>query len=61
MHEHAPRSAKDLVSRLLVTDPEARLTARQALAHPWVVGALDAPANLARAQANMRRAQQGAI
>ena len=49
------------MSRLLVTDPEARLTASQALAHPWVVGALDAPANLARAQANMRRAQQGAI
>lgn len=55
------RSAKDLVQRLLVTDPAQRLTATQALEHPWASGALDAPADLRRAQANMRRAQQGAI
>lgn len=55
------RSAKDLVQRLLVTDPAQRLTATQALEHPWASGVLDAPADLRRAQANMRRAQQGAI
>jgi hypothetical protein len=30
------RSAKDLVRRLLVVDPAARLTATQCLSHPWV-------------------------
>lgn len=31
-------SAKDLVKKLLVKDPWARLTAAQALSHPWVRG-----------------------
>ena len=31
-------SAKDLVLKLLVTDPKKRLTAEQVLAHKWVVG-----------------------
>ena len=31
----SPR-AKDFIKKLLVTDPKARLTAQQALAHPWV-------------------------
>lgn len=30
--------AKDLVAKLLVTDPDERLTADKVLAHPWVVG-----------------------
>ena len=28
--------AKDLVAQLLVVDPSQRLSAREALAHPWV-------------------------
>ncbi|CAH1796944.1 unnamed protein product [Owenia fusiformis] len=32
-------NAKDLVRKLLVTDPEKRLTAREALQHQWVTGA----------------------
>ncbi|XP_046400494.1 calcium/calmodulin-dependent protein kinase type IV-like [Ischnura elegans] len=31
-------SAKDLVSKLLQVDPAKRLTAKEALAHPWVCG-----------------------
>lgn len=30
--------AKDFVAQLLVLDPKARLTAAQALAHPWLAG-----------------------
>ncbi|KAG1652134.1 Calcium/calmodulin-dependent protein kinase type IV [Nymphon striatum] len=30
--------AKDLISKLLIVDPKLRLTARQALDHPWVKG-----------------------
>ena len=37
------RSAKDLVSRLLVRDPARRLTVEEALAHPWVRADGDAP------------------
>ncbi|KAI0223774.1 Calcium/calmodulin-dependent protein kinase type I, partial [Massospora cicadina] len=29
-------TAKDFISRLLVVDPEQRLTAQQALSHPWL-------------------------
>ncbi|XP_057308525.1 calcium/calmodulin-dependent protein kinase type IV-like [Hydractinia symbiolongicarpus] len=31
-------NAKDLVSKLIVADPKKRLTAKQALEHPWVQG-----------------------
>jgi len=40
-----------------VTDPARRLTASQALEHPWAAAALPDPADLTLAQANMRRAQ----
>jgi len=30
--------AKDLICKLLYADPDVRLTAKQALAHPWVLG-----------------------
>ena len=46
--------AKDLIGKLLVLDPTARLTAAAALRHPWI----DAPlpdATLTAAQDNMRR------
>jgi hypothetical protein len=55
------RSAKDLIARLLVTDPARRLTASQALEHPWAAAALPDPADLTLAQANMRRAQGSGI
>jgi calcium/calmodulin-dependent protein kinase I len=35
---HISASAKDLVSRLLQTDPKRRLTAKQVMSHPWVRG-----------------------
>jgi serine/threonine protein kinase len=30
--------AKDLISKLLVADPEARLTGEQIMSHPWILG-----------------------
>ena len=32
------KTFQDLVRKLLVKDPKKRLTARQALQHPWVAG-----------------------
>lgn len=34
------RDARDFIRRLLVTDPSKRMTADQALNHPWIVDAL---------------------
>eukprot|EP00968_Pinguiococcus_pyrenoidosus_P017557 scaffold1748_cov258-Pinguiococcus_pyrenoidosus.AAC.9 len=34
---HVSDEAKDFVSKLLVIDPEERLTAEQALQHPWLI------------------------
>jgi len=41
-------SVKDLIGKLLIRDPLARLTAEQVLSHPWVTGetASDAPMSL---------------
>lgn len=38
-------SVKDLIGRLLLRDPRARLTAEQVLQHPWIIGdtATDSP------------------
>jgi len=35
---HLSDSVKDLINRLLVMKPESRLTAKQALDHPWITG-----------------------
>lgn len=37
-HAVRARRVKDLLRRLLAVDPAKRLTARQALRHPWVKG-----------------------
>ncbi|XP_066459774.1 serine/threonine-protein kinase Chk2 isoform X1 [Eleutherodactylus coqui] len=34
--QHVPQPALDLVKKLLVIDPEERLTTKQALEHPWL-------------------------
>ncbi|CAM9560067.1 unnamed protein product, partial [Hapterophycus canaliculatus] len=36
--EHISGTAKDLVSKLLTESPDSRLTADQALAHPFITG-----------------------
>jgi serine/threonine protein kinase len=33
------RIAKDFITKLLVVDPKKRMTAKQALEHPWLAGA----------------------
>ncbi|KAK9820338.1 hypothetical protein WJX72_009178 [[Myrmecia] bisecta] len=47
-------SAKDLVARLLVVDASQRLSAAQALAHPWMKAQHTASANLAASAAAMK-------
>lgn len=36
--DHVSNSAKDLIRRLLTVDPATRMSAREALEHPWVQG-----------------------
>lgn len=36
LFRHLPSEAKDFISRLLVTDPKKRMSADQALVHPWL-------------------------
>jgi len=38
---HVSKDAKNFISRLLVVDPSKRLSATEALAHPWLAGAPD--------------------
>eukprot|EP01064_Diplonema_japonicum_P016121 TRINITY_DN24132_c0_g1_i1.p1 TRINITY_DN24132_c0_g1~~TRINITY_DN24132_c0_g1_i1.p1 ORF type:complete len:472 (+),score=110.09 TRINITY_DN24132_c0_g1_i1:44-1417(+) len=48
-------SAKDLISKLLVLDPADRLSAREALQHPWLEGRSTAPdANLEETVTNLK-------
>ncbi|OBZ81914.1 Calcium/calmodulin-dependent protein kinase type 1D [Choanephora cucurbitarum] len=35
-------SAKDLIDRLLTFDPNKRITAKEALEHPWIIGSKEA-------------------
>ncbi|MGA0766704.1 MAG: protein kinase domain-containing protein, partial [Ilumatobacteraceae bacterium] len=35
--KHVSSSARDFVMRLLQTDPRRRMTAAQALSHPWII------------------------
>lgn len=47
--------AKDLVDKLLMVDPKKRLTAKEALKHPWMqLESVEATASLSGAQENMR-------
>ena len=48
------RSVKDLLGKLLVTDPAQRYSAAQALAHPWLNSPID-ETSLDMTRANMRR------
>lgn len=36
LFQHLSADAKDFISALLVTDPDTRMSADQALAHPWL-------------------------
>jgi len=47
-------SAKDLIQQLLVAEPEQRLTAQQALQHPWIIGDTAESAPLAEATTKLR-------
>ena len=54
------RSAKDLIRRLLVVDPTKRLSASDALRHPWILAGRNLepskpPPVLAHAQDNMKK------
>lgn len=47
--------AKDLITKLLVVEPEARITAEAALKHPWLCASAACPStHLAGALANMK-------
>jgi calcium/calmodulin-dependent protein kinase-4 len=47
-------NAKDLISRLLVLDPTKRLTASEALHHPWVKGSAAKGNHMERAQNKLK-------
>eukprot|EP01113_Clastostelium_recurvatum_P045559 TRINITY_DN783_c0_g1_i5.p1 TRINITY_DN783_c0_g1~~TRINITY_DN783_c0_g1_i5.p1 ORF type:complete len:321 (-),score=65.85 TRINITY_DN783_c0_g1_i5:671-1633(-) len=37
-HSHVSEAAKNIIQALLEPNPDRRLTAKQALAHPWIIG-----------------------
>ena len=53
-HSSACR-AKDLINKLLTVDDKRRLTASQALQHPWLANSLPHPASLSRTRQNMHK------
>ena len=56
MHDRAtPCRAKDLINKLLTVDDKRRLTALQALQHPWLADSLTHPASLSRTRQNMHK------
>jgi calcium/calmodulin-dependent protein kinase I len=48
-------SAKDLISKMLVVDPKVRITAEQALEHPWVKGETAKSDHMDTAQIELRK------
>jgi len=53
--DHVSPLAKDLIDRLLVTDPKKRYTAADTLKHPWVKGAEVPDKPLANTVAEMKK------
>ncbi len=54
----ACRRAKDLIGKLLVVEPRRRLTAAEALAHPWINKPIGPGPPLTLTQRNMQRTRQ---
>lgn len=48
------KNAQDLVRNLLQKDPEKRLTAHQALKHPWVIGNAAKPEHMEETQLKLK-------
>lgn len=48
-------SAKDLIYKLLTVTPQARITAAEALQHPWVNGQGAAPDNYLESPRTLRK------
>lgn len=44
--DNVSEMAKDLVKRLLLVDPEKRITAKNALSHPWIVTTLSSSSSV---------------
>ena len=51
-------SAKDLITKLLVTNPGKRLSAAAALEHPWIGAPLRSDASLHLTQENLRHTKR---
>mmetsp|Transcript_47296 Transcript_47296/g.90280 ORF Transcript_47296/g.90280 Transcript_47296/m.90280 type:complete len:325 (-) Transcript_47296:800-1774(-) len=47
-------SAKDLIKRLLTTDPKKRITPEQVMEHPWITSSNPNPKNLAQTVENYK-------
>jgi serine/threonine protein kinase len=55
---HVPRYAKQLISSLIHMDPTVRLTAEEALDHPWFADPIVVPVQYRRRPRRMRRVVQ---